>query len=179
MGKSALAADIAFHVARNYSFEIQPDGTRKTVNGGVVAFYSLEMSAGQLGTRLLADISCVPSDMIRKGEIGGGVRQIPDAAADIQELPLFIDDAGDISVARLVARSRRLKRTSGLDLIVVGLLQLVTAGGGPKPDDPAQEVSIVARGLKALAKELRIPVLVVSQLPRRVERPHRQAAPIG
>jgi replicative DNA helicase len=170
MGKSALATNIAFHVARNYAWEPQPDGTRKTVNGGVVAFFQLEMSAEQLAMRLLAEVSGVPSDRIRKGEIDASeFGQIRDAALDIQEAPLFIDATGGISIAQLAARARRLKRTSGLDLIVVDYLQLVTTSGNRGNDNRVQEVTEVTQGLKALAKELSVPVVALAQLSRQVE----------
>jgi len=170
MGKSALATNIAFNAAKNYAWEPQPDGTRKTVNGGVVAFFQLEMSSEQLAMRLLAEVSGVPSDRIRKGEIDASeFGQIRDAAIEIQEAPLFIDDTGGISIAQLAARARRLKRTAGLDLIVVDYLQLVTASDRNRNDNRVQEVSEITQGLKALAKELSVPVLALAQLSRQVE----------
>ena len=170
MGKTALAANIAFNVARRYSWEPQPDGGRKTVDGGVVAFFSLEMSAEQLAMRLLAEVTEVPSDKIRKGEITvSEFGRISEAAREIQESPLYIDDTGGISIAKLAARARRLKRTSGLDLIVVDYLQLVTTGDASRNDNRVQEVTQVTQGLKALAKELSVPVLALAQLSRQVE----------
>ncbi len=172
MGKTALATNIAFHVARNYAWEPQPDGSRKTVNGGVVAFFSLEMSAEQLAMRLLADVSGVSSDRLRKGEIDQGeFGRVRDAALEIQDAPLFIDATGGLSIAKLAARARRLKRSSGLDLIVVDYLQLLTTGGdgGRASENRVQEVSAITQGLKALAKELSAPVLALSQLSRQVE----------
>ncbi len=170
MGKTALAANIAFNVARRYSWEPQPDGSKKTVDGGVVAFFSLEMSAEQLAMRLLAEVTEVPSDKIRKGEISvSEFGRISEAAREIQESPLYIDDTGGISIAKLAARARRLKRTSGLDLIVVDYLQLVTVGDSSRTDNRVQEVTQVTQGLKALAKELSVPVLALAQLSRQVE----------
>jgi replicative DNA helicase len=170
MGKSSLAANIAFNVARRYAWEPQPDGTRKTVNGGVVAFFALEMSAAQVAMRLLAEVSGVPSDLIRKGEISASeFGRIRDAATEIQEAPLFIDDSGGIPLSKLVARARRLKRTSGLDLIVIDYVQLVTLGPGSKVENRVQEVSQITQGLKALAKELNVPVIAAAQLSRQVE----------
>jgi len=170
MGKSSLALNIAFDVARHYAWEPQIDGSRKTVNGGVVAFFSLEMSAEQLAMRLLAEVSGVPSNQIRKGEIDASeFGQVRDAALDIQEAPLFIDDTGGLSMAQLAARARRLKRTSGLDLIVVDYLQLVTGSDRGRNDNRVQEVSEVTAALKALAKELSVPVLALAQLSRQVE----------
>ncbi len=170
MGKSALATNIAFHAARNYAWEPMPDGTRKTVNGGVVAFFQLEMSSEQLAMRLLAESSGVPSDKIRRGEIDASeFGQVRDAAIEIQDAPLFIDDTGGISIAQLSARARRLKRTTGLDLIVVDYLQLVTTSDRNRNDNRVQEVSEVTQGLKTLAKELSVPVLALAQLSRQVE----------
>jgi replicative DNA helicase len=170
MGKTALGANIAFNVARHYEYEVLPDGTRRTVRGGVAAFFSLEMSAEQLAMRLLAEITEVPSDRIRKGEINASeFGLIRDAAAEISEAPLFIDDTGGISIAKLAARARRLKRTTGLDLIVVDYLQLVTGADTSRMDNRVQEVTQITQGLKALAKELEIPVLALAQLSRQVE----------
>ena len=168
MGKSSLAMNIAFHASRNFAWEPQVDGSKKTVNGGVVAFFSLEMSAEQLAMRLLAEVSGVPSDRMRRGEIDASeFGQIRDAAIEIQESPLFIDDTGGIALAQLVARARRLKRTTGLDLIVIDYLQLITTGG--RSDNRVQEVSEITQGLKTLAKELAVPVLALAQLSRQVE----------
>jgi replicative DNA helicase len=169
MGKTALATNIAFNVAKSYAWEPQPDGSRKTVNGGVVAFYSLEMSAEQLALRLLAESSGVSGDRLRKGEIDASeYSRVRDAALEIQEAPLFIDDTGGLSISKLAARARRLKRSSGLDLIVVDYLQLVT-GDSKGSDNRVQEVSQITMGLKALAKELSVPIIALSQLSRQVE----------
>ncbi len=169
MGKTALATNIAFHVAKSYAWEPQPDGSRKTVNGGVVAFFSLEMSAEQLAMRILAEASGVSSDRLRKGEIDASeFGRVRDAALQIQEAPLFIDDTGGLSISKLTARARRLKRSSGLDLIVVDYLQLIT-GDGKSSDNRVQEVSMITQGLKALAKELSVPIIALSQLSRQVE----------
>ncbi len=170
MGKTALATNIAFNVARNYAWEPQPDGTRKTVNGGVVAFYSLEMSAEQLAMRILADVSGVSGDKLRKGEIDASeFGRLRDAAIEIQEAPLYVDATGGLSIAKLTARARRLKRSVGLDLIVIDYLQLVTTDGGGRDANRVQEVSAITGGLKALAKELNVPVIALSQLSRQVE----------
>jgi replicative DNA helicase len=170
MGKTALATNIAFSVAKAYAYDILPDGSRKTSNGGVVAFFSLEMSAEQLAMRLLADASGVPSDKLRKGEIEASeFGRVRDAALDIQQAPLYIDATGGLSISKLTARARRLKRQVGLDLVVIDYLQLVTGGEGAKTDNRVQEVSMITQGLKALAKELKVPVLALSQLSRQVE----------
>jgi replicative DNA helicase len=169
MGKSSLATNIAFHVARNYAWEPQPDGGRKTVNGGVVAFFSLEMSSEQLAMRLLAEVSGVSSDRLRKGEIDASeFARVRDAAMEIQSAPLYMDDTGGLSLAKMVARSRRLKRQTGLDLIVVDYLQLLTTGNSGA-DNRVQEVSQITQGLKALAKELSVPIVALAQLSRQVE----------
>ena len=169
MGKTALATNIAFNVARNYRWEPTPEG-RKTVNGGVVAFFSLEMSAEQLAMRLLADVSGVSSDRLRKGEIDASeFGRVRDAAIEIQESPLYIDATGGLSIAKLTARARRLKRSVGLDLVVVDYLQLVTGGDGRGEQNRVQEVSMITQGLKALAKELSVPIIALSQLSRQVE----------
>ncbi len=170
MGKTALATNIAFNVARNYRWEPTPEG-RKTVAGGVVAFYSLEMSAEQLAMRILADASGVSSDKLRKGEIDAAdFGRIRDAAVEIGESPLFIDATGGLSISKLAARARRLKRMEhGLDLIIVDYLQLVTTGDGNSQKNRVQEVSEITGGLKALAKELSVPIIALSQLSRQVE----------
>jgi replicative DNA helicase len=168
MGKTALATNIAMNIAKNFAYEPQPDGTRKTVRGGIVAFYSLEMSADQLAGRLLSDASSVPSDKIRKGEINPGeFLRIKEAAMEISACPLYIDDTGGITLAKLTARARRLKRTAGLDCLIVDYLQLVTIGDSTM--NRVQEVSTITMGLKTLAKELAIPVIALSQLSRQVE----------
>ena len=170
MGKTALATNIAFNVARNYRWEPTPDG-RKTVSGGVVAFYSLEMSAEQLAMRILADASGVSSDRLRKGEIDASdFGKIRDSAIEIGESPLYIDATGGLSISKLAARARRLKRMEqGLDLIIVDYLQLITVGEGGGQKNRVQEVSEITGGLKALAKELNVPIIALSQLSRQVE----------
>jgi replicative DNA helicase len=170
MGKSSLAANIGFDVARNYAWEPQPDGTKKTVRGGVVAFFSLEMSADQLALRLLAEVSGVSGDRLRKGEIDAmEFGRVRDAAIEIQDAPFYIDDTGGISLAKLTARARRLKRTVGLDLLIIDYLQLITMGNSSRQENRVQEVSAITQGLKALAKELSIPVIALAQLSRQVE----------
>jgi replicative DNA helicase len=170
MGKSSLATNIAFDVARHYAWEPQPDGGKKTVNGGVVAFFSLEMSSEQLAMRLLAEVSGVSSDRLRKGEIDASeFSRVRDAAIEIQSAPLYMDDTGGLSMPKLTARARRLKRQVGLDLIVIDYLQLLTTGNSSGSDNRVQEVSQITQGLKALAKELSVPVLALAQLSRQVE----------
>jgi len=171
MGKTALATNIAFHVAKNFKQEKDSNGNMKTVNGGVVGFFSLEMSSEQLATRLLAEQARVPSNKIRRGEINAEqYEHIRDSSDEISRIPLYIDDTGGISIGALSARARRLKRMMGLDMIVVDYLQLLTGGSAVKASDGrVQEVSAITQGLKALAKELDIPVLALAQLSRQVE----------
>ncbi len=169
MGKTALATNIAFNAARMCVREKGADDQQKTVRGAVVGFYSLEMSAEQLAGRILADVSEVPSDKIRRGDMDErDFQSLKEAAAEISLLPLHIDDTGGISISQLAARARRLQRTHGLDMLVVDYLQLVTTSGG-KNDNRVQEVSQITQNLKAIAKELHIPVIALSQLSRQVE----------
>lgn len=169
MGKSALVANIAYSIAKHYAWQPEPDGSRKTIAGGVVALFSLEMSRAQVATRILAEVSGVPSDKIRKGEITAiDFHRIRDAATEIASAPLEIDDTGALALAKIRTRARRLKRTTGLDCIVVDYLQLVTAPTR-KGEGRVQEVSEITQGLKALAKELNVPVIAAAQLSRQVE----------
>jgi replicative DNA helicase len=170
MGKTSLATNIAFNIARNYRYEPTPEG-RKTVDGGVVAFFSLEMSAEQLAMRILADASGVPSDKLRKGDIDAvDYGRLRDAAIEIGEAPLFIDATGGLAMSKLAARARRLKRMEhGLDVIIVDYLQLITTGDAGGQKNRVQEVSEITGALKALAKELNVPIIALSQLSRQVE----------
>ena len=171
MGKSSLAMNIAFHAAKSFKEERDENGIMKTVNGARVAFFSLEMSSEQLATRLLAEQSEISSFHIRRGDITAAqFEAVRDAADEINSIPLYIDDTGGISIGQLSARSRRLKRMDGLDLIVVDYLQLLTGGNKMKAsDNRVQEVSMITQGLKALAKELDVPVVALAQLSRQVE----------
>ena len=117
MGKTALATNIAFNIARAYEGRTRADGVTETVNGGIVGFFSLEMSAEQLATRIIAEQSSVASYKIRRGDITeGDFRRIADAVTEMQSIPFYIDQTGGISIAQLTARARRLKRQKGLDL---------------------------------------------------------------
>ncbi|WP_409434084.1 replicative DNA helicase [Litorimonas sp. RW-G-Af-16] len=171
MGKTSLATNIAFNIAKKFKRERDENGLEKTVDGGVVGFFSLEMSSEQLATRLLAEHSGVPSHKIRRGDISmEQYEHIRDAADEISRIPLHIDDTGGISIGAMSARARRLKRMVGLDMIVVDYLQLLTGGAGMNANtNRVQEVSMITQGLKALAKELDIPVLALAQLSRQVE----------
>jgi len=160
MGKTSLA-----------SKERDENGIEKTMDGGVVGFFSLEMSSEQLATRLLAEESGVPSHRIRRGDINTEqYEHIRDSADEISRIPLHIDDTGGLSIGALSARARRLKRMMGLDCIIVDYLQLLTGGNAMNSTaNRVQEVSMITQGLKALAKELDIPVLALAQLSRAVE----------
>jgi replicative DNA helicase len=167
MGKTALATNLAYHVARSH--RIDPD-TGKTADGAVVAFFSLEMSAEQLATRIIAEQSMIPSERIRRGRIDPDeFDRIVEVAQELQNLPLYIDQTGGITVAQLAARARRLKRQRGVGLIVVDYLQLLTGSSRRASEGRVQEVSEITTGLKALAKELNVPILALSQLSRQVE----------
>jgi replicative DNA helicase len=170
MGKSALATNIAFQVARAWRGEVQADGTTRTVNGGIVGLFSLEMSAEQLATRIVAEQSGVPSADIRRGRINEDqFAQIVAAAREMQRVPLFIDQTGGLTIGQLAARARRLKRQRGLDLLVIDYIQLMQGSARRNSDNRVQEVTEITNQLKALAKELNVPILALSQLSRQVE----------
>ncbi len=163
MGKTALATNIAFSAARAFH---DSDGKE----GAGVAFFSLEMSNEQLATRLLGEHSSVPSDKIRRGEVKAeDFSRFLEATKILSRAPLYIDDTPGLSVASLRTRARRLKRmVPHIGMIVIDYLQLLQ-GSSRREDNRVQEVSEITRGLKALAKELNIPVIALSQLSRAVE----------
>jgi replicative DNA helicase len=170
MGKTALATNIAFHAAKSYREGRDDMGRAKAEDGAVVGFFSLEMSAEQLATRILAEEAGIPSEKIRRGELGkDDFRRVVEASVSLSSVPLYIDDTAALSIAGIRTRARRLKRQHGLGLVVVDYLQLVTPSAGSRHESRVQEVSEVTRGLKALAKELDVPVLALSQLSRAVE----------
>jgi replicative DNA helicase len=169
MGKTSLVTNIAFNIAKAYQAEKQQDGTLKTVNGGIVGFFSLEMSAEQLATRIIAEQSGVPSYKIRRGDMReDDFYKITEAAREMQSIPFYIDQTGGISIAQLTARARRLKRQRGLDVLIVDYLQLLS-GSSKKGENRVQELTEITTGLKALAKELSVPLIALSQLSRQVE----------
>src|ERR1700682_5171151 len=169
MGKTALATNIAYNIARAHNDELQPDGTRKTINGGIVGFFSCEMSAEQLATRILAEQTSISSSSIRRGGITeADFEKIRDYSIELQSLPLYVDETGGLSISQLTARARRLKRQKGLDLIVVDYIQLLQ-GSSKRSDNRVQEVTEITTSLKALAKELNVPIIALSQLSRQVE----------
>ena len=168
MGKTALATNIAFNIAKKYSKGTLQDGSEGAIDGGVVGFYSLEMSAEQLAARILSEVSEVPSDQIRRGDMTEKeFRRFVEAAKSLEACPLFIDDTPALPITQLAARARRLKRTNGLDVLIVDYLQLVRPASSK--DSRVNEVSEITQGLKAIAKELDIPVIALSQLSRQVE----------
>ncbi|WP_445500567.1 replicative DNA helicase [Microvirga sp. G4-2] len=169
MGKTSLVTNIAFNIAKAYKAEKQQDGSLKTVNGGIVGFFSLEMSAEQLATRIIAEQSGVPSYKIRRGDMReDDFYKITEAAREMQSIPFYIDQTGGISIAQLTARARRLKRQRGLDVLIVDYLQLLS-GSAKKGENRVQELTEITTGLKALAKELAVPLIALSQLSRQVE----------
>ena len=168
MGKTALATNIAYHVAKAYAAS-SPDGDTPP-DGAVVGFFSLEMSAEQLATRIISEQSQIPSERIRRGRIDSDeFDRIVEVSQELQNLPLFIDQTGGITVAQLAARARRLKRQRGLGFVVVDYLQLLSGSSRRAQEGRVQEVSEITTGLKALAKELHVPILALSQLSRQVE----------
>lgn len=170
MGKTALATNIAFNAANAYRTEIAPTGEKKVVDGAVVAFFSLEMSAEQLATRILAERALISSHKIRQGELSNEeFERMVVAAQELHQLPLYIDDTPALSVSAVRTRCRRLHRTHGLGMIVIDYLQLLSGSPGKRSENRVQEVSEITRGLKALAKELNVPVMALSQLSRTVE----------
>jgi len=170
MGKTALATNIAYNVAKAWQGERRADGHMKTVNGGVVGFFSLEMSAEQLATRIIAEQTGISSSRMRRGDIDdSNFEKIKDKVIEIQHLPLFIDETGGVSVAQLAARARRLKRQRGLDLVVIDYIQLMQGSSRRAMEGRVHEVTEITTSLKALAKELNVPILALSQLSRQVE----------
>ncbi|MDR2107678.1 MAG: replicative DNA helicase [Holosporaceae bacterium] len=162
MGKTALAANIAFNAA------VAAQKNRE--GGGKTAFFSLEMSSEQLVTRILSQECMIPSEKIRRGEIKEeDFSKIIDAQKRLTELPLFIDDTAALTISAVRTRARKLKRQQGLDLIVIDYLQLLQGSAEKRSENRVQEISEITRLLKALAKELDVPVLALSQLSRAVE----------
>ena len=168
MGKTSLATNVAFNIAKAYRRGQLPDGSEGAVEGGVVGFYSLEMSAEQLAARILSEAAEVPSEQIRRGDMTEAeFRRFVDAAKALEACPLYIDDTPALPISQLAARARRLKRTHGLDVLIVDYLQLVRPASAK--DSRVNEVSEITQGLKAIAKELDVPVIALSQLSRQVE----------
>ncbi|MBV8754797.1 MAG: replicative DNA helicase [Hyphomicrobiales bacterium] len=170
MGKTALATNMAYNIARAWRGDVRPDGHIETVNGGIVGFFSLEMSAEQLATRIISEQTDIPSYRIRRGEIEpGDFDRIAAVAREMESIPFYIDETGGLAIAQLAARARRLKRQRGLDLLVIDYIQLLQGSSRRAAEGRVQEVTEITTGLKALAKELNVPILAASQLSRQVE----------
>ena len=167
MGKTALATKIAFSAARSIMRDAEERGEKPH---GSVAIFSLEMSSEQLATRILSGEAEVSGEKIRRGDIGQKeFDRFVRVSRELQKLPLYIDDTPAISLSAMRTRCRRLARTQGLSLVVVDYLQLMRPAIGTKPDSRVLEISMITQGLKAIAKELSVPVIALSQLSRQVE----------
>ena len=160
MGKTSLATNIAFNAAKN----LQHSGKKSSI-----AFFSLEMSSEQLSTRIISEQARISSNDIRQGRISDDqFDKFLETSKDIADLPLYIDETPALSIAAMSNRARRIKRRSGLDMIVVDYIQLMR-GTTFNKDGRVQEISQITQGLKAIAKELAVPVVALSQLSRQVE----------
>jgi replicative DNA helicase len=170
MGKSSLATNMAFAAAQRFLRD-QEDGIAPEKGAGApVALFSLEMSADQLATRILAEQSGITAENLRMGRITQHeFRDLARAAAELQSLPLYIDDTPGLTIAALRTRARRLKRQKGIGMVIVDYLQLLQGTGRNNNDNRVNEISEISRGLKTLAKELDVPVVGLSQLSRAVE----------
>jgi replicative DNA helicase len=169
MGKTALATKIAYGAAKalvEQARATEVDALRQAQ----VAIFSLEMSAEQLATRLLSEEARISGDRIRRGEIGQkDFDKFVQVSREIGSLPIEIDDTPALTLSAMRTRCRRLKRTKGLALVVVDYLQLMRPAAGTRPENRVLEISQITQGLKAIAKELEVPVLALSQLSRQVE----------
>jgi replicative DNA helicase len=167
MGKTALATKIAYGAARTLMRDAAAEGREPNAQ---VAFFSLEMSAEQLATRLLGEEARISGDRIRRGDIGQrDFNRFVEVTKDIGALPMQIDDTPALSLSAMRTRCRRMKRTKGLALVVVDYLQLMRPSAGTRPENRVLEISQITQGLKAIAKDLKVPVLALSQLSRQVE----------
>ena len=170
MGKTALGTNIAFNVAKKFKEKNDEFGNKILIDGGRVAFFSLEMSAEQLATRILAQESKISGDKMRKAEINkDDWKKIAKVSSDLEHLNLVIDDNPVLTIPTFRARARRLKRLYNIDLIIIDYLQLMSGSSKGRNDGRVQEISEITRGLKAVAKELNIPIIALSQLSRQVE----------
>ncbi|WP_375694696.1 DnaB-like helicase C-terminal domain-containing protein, partial [Bartonella sp. AC158YNML] len=165
MGKTSLATNIAFNIANACKRD-----NSQTNEGGIVGFFSLEMSTEQLATRIISEQIKVSSSDMRRGNISEEqFTNIIYAMRSLQTIPLYIDQTGGVSLAQLAARARRLKRQHGLDVLIIDYIQLMTSGSKRSLENRVQEITAITTGLKALAKELNIPIIALSQLSRQVE----------
>ncbi len=170
MGKTSFATNMAFNVARAFRAGQDATGKETVESGGRVLFFSLEMAADQLATRMLAEQAMVPSHKIRDGSITrDDFGRLTDAVSEIQHIPLHIDDTGGLSISALASRARRMARKPGLDLIIIDYVQLLQGSGRKRSENRVQEMTEITTSLKALAKELSVPIIALSQLSRAVE----------
>ncbi len=170
MGKTALGTNIAFNCAKKYQEEKDEFGNKKIIDGGKVAFFSLEMSSEQLATRILAEQTKISGDKMRKAELNkNDFNIIAKKSSELENLNLIIDDNPVLTIPTLRARARRLKRLYDINLIIIDYLQLMSSGSNNRNDGRVQEISEITRGLKSIAKELNIPIIALSQLSRQVE----------
>ena len=170
MGKTALGTNIAFNAAKKFKEKEDEFGNKITIDGGKIAFFSLEMSSEQLATRVLAEQSKISGDKMRKAELNKeDFKKIAKVSSELENLNLVIDDNPILTVASLRARARRLKRLYDIDMIIIDYLQLMSGSQNVRNDGRVQEISEITRGLKAIAKELNIPIIALSQLSRQVE----------
>ena len=164
MGKTAFATNIAYNITKN-SVDKKNSSSAKNV-----LIFSLEMSSEQLATRILSELSEIPSEKIRTGNINkNDFSKVLKSSEELSSLSLFIDDSPALTIASIRTRARRLKRKSNLDLIIVDYLQLISGNNQNSNDNRVKEISDITRGLKAIAKELNLPVIALSQLSRKVE----------
>ena len=170
MGKTALGTNIAFNCAIKYQEEKDEFENKKIIDGGKVAFFSLEMSSEQLSTRILAEQTKISGDKMRKAELNkNDFNKIAKTSTKLENLNLIIDDNPVLTIPILRSRARRLKRLHDINLIIIDYLQLMSSSSNNKNDGRVQEISEITRGLKSIAKELNIPIIALSQLSRQVE----------
>ncbi len=170
MGKTALGTNIAFNCAIKYQEEKDEFENKKIIDGGKVAFFSLEMSSEQLATRILAEQTKISGDKMRKAELNkNDFNKIAKTSSELEKLNLIIDDNPVLTIPILRARARRLKRLHDINLIIIDYLQLMSSSSNNRNDGRVQEISEITRGLKSIAKELNIPIIALSQLSRQVE----------
>jgi len=170
MGKTALGTNIAFNCAIKYKEEEDELNNKKIIDGGKVAFFSLEMSSEQLATRILAEQTKISGDKMRKADLNkDDFNKIAKTSSELENLNLIIDDNPVLTIPMLRARARRLKRLFDINLIIIDYLQLMSSASNSRNDGRVQEISEITRGLKSIAKELNIPIIALSQLSRQVE----------
>ncbi len=170
MGKTALGTNISFNAANKFKEKLDDLGNKILIDGGKVAFFSLEMSHEQLATRILAEQTSIAGDKLRKAELSkDDFKKITSKCSELERLNLIIDDNPLLTIPLLRTRARRLKRLHDINLIIIDYLQLMSGSTNSKYEGRVQEISEITRGLKAIAKELNIPIIALSQLSRQVE----------